>query len=1015
MFTFLFTDVERSTELWQEYPHRMAEILSRHDALLNSAVERSGGRIVKNTGDGVFAVFEGGAPLACAIEIQRLCAEQNWGEIGELRVRIALHQGEASRREQDYFGLEVTRTARLINACWGGQILLTAALANATLPNKAILLDLGTHILKDLHEPLHIYQLDHPSLSRREWPPLRTLSARPNNLPPQSTPFIGREEELAEIVELIGKPTCRLLTLVGIGGIGKTRLGLQAAAAQLETFQDGVYFVPLAPLTTSDFIIPAIAESASFSFYGREEPKKQLLSYMREKRMLLLLDNMEHLLAGSKLIGEILARAPRVKILVTSRQRLGLPGEHVIELRGLTFPKGEPATAGLESYSAVQLFLQIARSGVVDLQLNERDLPYMARICQLIEGMPLGIELAAAWTRTFTCQQIAEAIGRNLDFLAQSPGTKSERRHSVRAVFGYLWDLFSPDERRVARQLAVFRGGFQAEAAQSIAGASLFFLSALVDRAFLSRSANGRFALHELLRQYAEEKLGESSSESSETNDRHASFYAAWMEQHNLVLKSQDERAALEEIDAEIQNVREAWQWATNHARGAEIGQCLESLARFYEVRGLYQQSENALRRAIGALETTAQFPEVRARCQTALAKLLWLKGAFNEMLPPLQAAQETWTQLGDTRGLTHTLAEIGDAYLELGDYPRALEIYPRALDMARQIGDRHLYGDVIGHLGILYEDTLDYPRALECLEECVQIEREYGDRHELLRALGNIGFIYLEQNRLERAFERLYECFEVAHEVGDRYFMGKAAREMGRTYSRRGEHERALAGYAYQLQSALEIDNPRDLAVVLGYIANTLYAVGDPVRAAQVSALAIRQERKLNLTYFLCESLYYAALMQVEQGHWNAAEQLNQDAVELAARPGGRKDIALRARLLDIRLQLASHIGNAATLIRKGEELLTVARDDAERALIEHELWLLEPTNDQRRRRAAALYASLYEQTPTADYKRRYQELTGERLPDPAHLPLLPEAVTDAVTDLNALLTRAEATPSST
>ena len=329
-----------------------------------------------------------------------------------------------------------------------------------------------------------------------------------HNLPIQSTPFLGREEELAELTKLLENPTCRLITLVGPGGIGKTRLSIHIASQKINAFPDGVYFIPLASAISIDFLISTIADALNFTFYGSKEPKVQLFNHLSEKKMLLLMDNFEHLLAGADLIADMIEVSPQTKVLVTSRERLNLKGEWLLEVKGMSCPKNDKADQ-LENYSAVQLFLQTAQRTNSAFTLSDEDKPYLIRICQLIKGMPLGIELAAAWVRMLSCREIVKEIERNIDFLATSFRDIPERHRSLRAVFEHSWNLLSEPERNVFKKISIFRGGFDREGAHKVSGASLPILSTLVDKSLLYRKPSERYEIHELLRQYAEEKLNE--------------------------------------------------------------------------------------------------------------------------------------------------------------------------------------------------------------------------------------------------------------------------------------------------------------------------------------------------------------------------------------------------------------------------------------------------------------------------------------------------------------------------
>jgi len=416
----------------------------------------------------------------------------------------------------------------------------------------------------------------------------------PHNLPPQPTAFVGRETELAEIARYLNNPQAQVLTLVGPGGIGKTRLALQAAARCVEPetnfearFANGVFLVPLADVgmaetsAAQNFLIAAMADALGFSFQGPIHPQAQLLNHLREKRMLLILDNMEPLVAEARPLVDILQLAPGVKLLVTSRVRLNLREEWLLEVEGLDYPRTtSPGTdeRELEAYSAVTLFVQQARRLQAGFTLTGADAPAVVRICRLVSGVPLGIELAASWLRVLACAEIAAEIEQGLDFLTSTLQNIPERHRSLRAVFDYSWNLLSPSEQAVFQQLAIFRGGFQRETAAHVVDASLPMLAGLVDKSLLRRTAQGRYEMHDLLRQYAEEKLLTNPVESEGVRDRHCRYYAEFMVRHKPQLKGEDPQVALTTLSAERENVRAAWNWAVEHRKAAELDMFMECL-----------------------------------------------------------------------------------------------------------------------------------------------------------------------------------------------------------------------------------------------------------------------------------------------------------------------------------------------------------------------------------------------------------------------------------------------------
>jgi predicted ATPase/DNA-binding SARP family transcriptional activator len=438
-------------------------------------------------------------------------------------------------------------------------------------------------------------------------------SARRHNLPAQPTPFVGREKELDQVIGLLDQPDCRLLTLVGPGGIGKTRLALQAATARLDAFLEGVYFVPLAGISSAEFLVSAVADALQFFFFGSQDPRSQLVNYLRGKEMLLLLDNMEHLLppacrgdrGGVELLVEILQQAPEVKLLVTSRERLNLRWERCFEIEGLAYPKSETTdNKELESYSAVQLFQQVAHRAHSHFSFSARARPAVAHICRLVEGMPLGIELAAAWVRTRTCEEIAQEIERDLGFLTTSLYDVPEQHRSLRATFERSWRLLTPSEQRVFTRLSVFHGGFQRDAAGEVADASPTILDSLVDKSLLRFVPSGRYEMHELLRQYAAEKLAALPEAQTEARDRHCAHYVAFLQRQEANLTRASMMATLAAIRSEIGNIHAAWHWAVTLAKLEEIERSLNGLALLYRFAGPFQEAEMLIRRAVDRVST---------------------------------------------------------------------------------------------------------------------------------------------------------------------------------------------------------------------------------------------------------------------------------------------------------------------------------------------------------------------------------------------------------------------------
>lgn len=507
--TFLLTDVEGSTTLWEEHPHVMSEAMVWHDGLVERIVQTFHGHVVKARGEGdsQFIVFTDAAHgVAAAVALQRALAEEQPDFPFDLKVRAGLHTGAAEWRDGDYYGSVVNRCARIRSLGHGGQTLLSEATANLVrdaLPDGIGLVDKGTFRLKGLARPEKVFQVTVPGLNN-EFPALQLAFDHVYNVPAPTTPLIGRERETKELISLLTQGAARLVTITGPGGTGKTRLALEVGSELQDYWSGGVCFVDLAPLAEPREIAPAIAVALNYQAAELSQSlEQQLLSSLGPRRLLLILDNFEHLLGGRDFVNDILHRCPLISILATSRQRLNLASETRYDLGGLALPP-ESGLAGALTSTAVQLFVDNARRTLPDFTVTHDSFGDVVRICQLVEGMPLGIVLAATWLEVLSPAEIAAEIEQSLTFLTAELVDLPARQRSMQAVFEGSWQFMPPDEQAVMARLSVFRGGFTREAAEGVAGASLKMLLALVNRSLLQRQPDSdRFTMHELLRQFA--------------------------------------------------------------------------------------------------------------------------------------------------------------------------------------------------------------------------------------------------------------------------------------------------------------------------------------------------------------------------------------------------------------------------------------------------------------------------------------------------------------------------------
>ncbi len=558
-----------------------------------------------------------------------------------------------------------------------------------------------------------------------------------HNLPAQTTPFIGREHELAELAKLLGDEDVRLVTVLAPGGMGKTRLALELAEGQLRSvahsrFPNGVYFVPLAKLTSPDYIVTAIAEATGFQFMSdSRDPQQQILDYLSNKQLLLVLDNFEHLLEGAPLVTEILEAAPGVQVLVTSRERLNLRVETLYAVSGMVFPDWETPEDALE-YDAVKLLMQGAKQAKPDFELKTDNLKYVARICRLVEGMPLGILLAAAWVEVLSLEEIADEIQGSFDFLTAEMRDVPRRQWSIRAVFEPTWKRLTDEQQTVFMKLSVLRGGCTRNAAQTITGASLPTLQALVNKALLWRNPEGRYEIHELLRQYAECKL-EKSGQADAARDAHCEYYADAMKQRENDLKGGRQLEALDEIESDFENVRAGWQWAVTQKNYDAIGRMWNCLSWFCNHRSMTQER-------------------------------IELFGLAREGLAPEQDEDPhpVWGSL-----LAIWIEPMADKKMEA---EHAVAQAERSLAIAQKHGDQLQIARCLSKLGGCIWEAGDYPRAIKLLEESIIRYRELNEKWEMAVSLFQLGFACAFQGNMDDTTEYLIQSHELFCEIGDKY-----------------------------------------------------------------------------------------------------------------------------------------------------------------------------------------------------------------------------------------------------
>ncbi len=644
------------------------------------------------------------------------------------------------------------------------------------------------------------------SLNRLPAAPVVSPAAAPPprktpEIPLPLTPLVGREHELARVRAMLTSPDVRLLTLTGPGGIGKTRVVIQAARQAAETLQsefpDGVYYVSLTSLESAGVLIPALASALGYVFFGQEDPLVQLIRYLQEKRLLLVLDNFEHLLEGVETITAILEGSPGIRLLLTSRERLNVQAEWVFEITGLPVPEeysGQLDVTGLEKYSSVTLFLNTARRVSPGFSLDAENAPDVLRICRFLEGMPLGIELAASLVRTLSCAEIAAEISRSLDVLQAADRHAPERHRSLRAAFDRSWMMLSPHEQDILARLSVFRGPVRRETAQTVAGATLADLTALVDKSLLRRTRTG-YAFHELVRQYAASKLALDPRTQFDACDCHSEAFICLLAEQQEILYSPRSREAVERLGQELDNIRLAWDWAAEHRNFDRIHRGAESLYYLLELRGsylegltLFSQTAEKLggwdparsdytpqqQLALGDVFTKEGFFNIRLGRQGQAEPLFYLAIA---LLQPL--VDKKLRDAADT--LAQALVFQATAQWHMGRLEISRDLAAQALDYARKVGNRWYAAYAMLVIGLDEHSLGHTAAAYPIMQESMFYWRQLGDPRGLTLGLGFAAIVAHAAGHVDEAREMLLECLDLSRSIGDRWGVAVALGHLGR------------------------------------------------------------------------------------------------------------------------------------------------------------------------------------------------------------------------------------------
>lgn len=882
--TFLFTDIEGSTKLAQKFHDKLQEALKKHHAILKESIESNNGFIFKTVGDSFCCAFQNPADaINAAVDSQKNLKAEKWNDT-DITVRMGIHSGNAEWSGSDYMGyITLARTSRVMSVAYGGQILISNdayKLTDTEHLNGISFRDLGERRLKDLVQPMNLYQILSPELLS-DFPPLKTLDARPNNLPVQLTNFIGREKELLDIKKLL--TSIRLLTILGSGGTGKTRLALQAAADLIDEFANGVYISEMAAITDPFYITQVLSDSLQVKEKPGFSQEESLIDFLKEKKILIIIDNCEHLINEcAKLTGRLLQSCPGLKIIATSREALNCIGEQIFRLPSMTVPENltESNPEQITQYESVRLFIERALSVNINFRVNEDNAQALAGICSRLDGIPLAIELAAARIRVMSVEKIFERLDDRFTLLTGGNRTSLPRQQTLRALIDWSYELLTEKEKILWQRLSVFNDGWTMNSAEEICSDEILskndipdLLIHLADKSIIIyEDLKDRFRMLETIKQYGSVKLNENNDETG-IHLKLINYFKSIsaFEKFRSADKSITEWMNI--MDAEHNNILSAIEWLMKNRMYEMCSDIVTELGNFWNTRGhvltgykivkdllehraeinksntaiLYSESGNFLR-AQGIFEKAKESYEkclelsldLDFKSQIAIA-LLGLgnaeaqTGNFKKAESFFKKSLAVSRECDYTSGITFSLNNLGNISLVLGDLNQAEKYNKESLEINRKSGNKRDIAFTLDTMSNILIELGNYELSLKCLEECLEITREIGDKSGIAFALNNMSGIFHRKGNNEQAKSYLEESLRIRLEIEDKNGIAYSYFNLGNIFFEEKKFEQAREYFRNSLKLRIELGDMLGIAYSLLSVNSILEKENKSLNSAKI------------------------------------------------------------------------------------------------------------------------------------------------------------------------------------